>query len=321
MQLRAHVVDHAAAGATAASGGSRTPASPRRSGVITSWEKYGGTAPSSAVDRRRRELPAELALPVPPENRSGSENAGHSVACAQPVSTVAVAREQRAARSALIHSIVAGVATFAAWTITSISPATPVRCSSALRSRSAGMFCGTSLVMSDSTARLGVRDPAERRPARAPTASTRPGRRTAPCRAAPGAAHRGRAGCRRPAVASGAPRRRGRRSPASREELAGAAQRRAEHAAVAVGEHQRRRAGGERARQRDRDPDHEQQAEAADHRHRREQQHQEAGRRRQRRGRDRRRADRGRARDERRLAALAVGSRRSSATRDWNWIA
>ena len=50
VQLRAHLVDHLLLARRAASGGCRTPASPSsRSGVITPWEKYGGTASSSAL--------------------------------------------------------------------------------------------------------------------------------------------------------------------------------------------------------------------------------------------------------------------------------
>ena len=48
-----------------------------RSVVITPCEKYGGTASSSALIEA-----CEVALP--PRNRSGSENAGHSSALPQP---------------------------------------------------------------------------------------------------------------------------------------------------------------------------------------------------------------------------------------------
>ena len=142
----------------------------RRSGVITSWEKYGGIAPSRPLTCAWVSL-ARLAGALPAGvtaacwvNRSGSEKAGHSRACPQPrVGAVA---------EALQHRALVGAHPFdrrrlgqrpCELTIRSISPPTPVVRSSAFRPSQRAEVLRHELGDVGLDLRLRVEAPAERR--------------------------------------------------------------------------------------------------------------------------------------------------------------
>ena len=218
--------------------------------MITACEKYAGTAAQQVLidGCARAAQPCVVGLAARARTGRAATAPGTASRSRSPSSRGSRSGSAARSRSGSSSRSSLGVATLLAWTVTSISPETPVTCSSVCRSRSAGMFDGTSLVTSDCTAVwVSATQPSdgehERRPrARARAARTDAGQQSTRRRpdARPRAERRRRTASRRRARSDGRQHRerstrRARISAAPRSDAP-------TQPAVAVGEHQRRRA-------------------------------------------------------------------------------